>query len=228
MSRRPPLRALVVIAHPCTESLTHAAAAAAIRGLEQAGHHVRVIDLYADGFRAAMSTEERRAYHGDTPLIDPQAVEHAELVCWADTLVVVYPTWWSGLPAILKGWFERVFVTGVAFGFDASGKVCPTLTHLRHIVGISTYGSPRTYVSLVNDNGRRILMRALRMTCGTGIRVRRHWFGLYAVDSSTDAQRQAFLRRVEAGMGALGEPWRPSVRARLRRRRDAVEVGASS
>ena len=51
----------------------------------------------------------------------------------------VYPTWWSGLPAILKGWLERVMVPGVGFTFDSrTGKVKPGLTHVRRIVGIST------------------------------------------------------------------------------------------
>ena len=59
-----------------------------------------------------------------------------------------------------------MFVPGVAFDFDDNGKVRPGLTHIRRIVGISTYGSPWTYVKLVNDNGRRMLTRALRLNCG--------------------------------------------------------------
>lgn len=227
MSRRS-LRALVVVAHPCPDSLIHAAAAAAVRGLEQGGHQVKLIDLYAEGFRPAMSTEERLAYHSDAPLLDPVAAAHAELVCWADTIVVAYPTWWSGMPAILKGWFERVFVTGVAFGFDDSGKICPTLTELRHIVGISTYGSPKLYVNLVNDNGRRIVMRALRMSCGARLGVARRWFGLYAVDTSTEAQRRAFLERIESSMATLDAPRRPRLPARVRRRAATVDPGGSA
>ena len=77
-----------------------------------------MLDLYAVGFAAAMSPEERHAYHGDEPIIDPLVAEHAALVLRADALVFVYPTWWSGLPAILKGWLERVMVPGVGFRFD--------------------------------------------------------------------------------------------------------------
>ena len=98
------------------------------------------LDLYALGFAPAMSLEERRAYHGEQPLLDPMTVAHAELVQRADVLVFVYPTWWSGPPAVLKGWLERVLVPGVAFRFDAAGKVKPALTNVRRIVGISTYG----------------------------------------------------------------------------------------
>ena len=92
--------------------------------------------------------------------------EHAALVQQAQTLVFVYPTWWSQPPAILRGWLERVLVPGVAFRFDDKGKVRPGLQHVRRIIGISTYGAPWTYVKLLNDGGRRMLTRALRMNCG--------------------------------------------------------------
>ena len=195
------MRALVVVAHPRDDSLTHACAASAVRGLERAGHHVDVLDLYADGFRVAMSHDERVAYHGDTPLIDPVAARHAALVQAADCLVFVYPTWWSGLPAILKGWLERVLVKDVAFTFDDRGKVRPCLDHVRRIVGVSTYGSTRLYVGIVNDNGRRILTRALRMSCGW--RTRTTWLALYGVDTSSVDERAGFLARVEQRLARL-------------------------
>ena len=187
--------ALVVVAHPCADSLTHAAAARAEAGLRAAGYDVTVLDLYALGFRAAMSTAEREAYHGDIPLLDPLAASHADLVRSAEALVFVYPTWWSGLPAILKGWLERVLVPGVGFVFDEDGKVRPGLSNVRHLIGVSTYGSPRAAVRTINDNGRRTISRALRMSCG--LRTRTKWLGLYAVDTSTDDERREFLASVE-------------------------------
>jgi putative NADPH-quinone reductase len=195
------MRAVVVVAHPCTDSFCHALADRAVAGLRRAGHDVVVLDLYGEGFRPAMSADERRAYHGDTPILDEMVARHAEAVATAEVLVFVYPTWWSGLPAILKGWLERVLVPGVGFRFDDRGRVRPGLTAVRHLVGISTYGSPRTYVHLVNDNGRRTLTRALRLSCG--IRARRHWYGLYAIDTSTVEQRQGFVDRVGRAMEAL-------------------------
>lgn len=196
------MRSLVVLAHPSPDSFSHELAARAVRGLEAAGHEVTLIDLYGIGFRAAMSRAERAAYHGDEPMLDPLVREHAGLLHAVDTLVFVYPTWWSGLPAILKGWLERVMVPGVGFRFDeASGKIRPNLTNVDRLVGVSTYGSPRWYVRAVNDNGRRTLMRALRLSCG--FRTSRRWLALYAIDSSTPAERTAFAEKVETAMGAL-------------------------
>jgi putative NADPH-quinone reductase len=149
-----------------------------------------------------MTPDEREAYHGDTPILDPMVAEHAALVQRAEAIVFVYPTWWSGLPAILKGWLERVLVPGVGFVLDErTNKVRPGLGQMRQLVGISTYGSPRSYVRLINDNGRRIITRALRMSCG--LRVRTRWLGLYAVDTSTPAQRDEFLALVERQMAEL-------------------------
>ncbi|MFM9225403.1 MAG: NAD(P)H-dependent oxidoreductase [Actinomycetota bacterium] len=112
----------------------------------------------------------------------------------AGILVFTYPTWWSGLPAQLKGWLERVMLPGVAFTLE-SGRVRPTLDHVRRIVVASTYGSPWLYVKAINDNGRRTLTRALRAS--TGWRARCRHVGLYAMDTATDDDRREFLVRVE-------------------------------
>ena len=195
------MRVLLILAHPNTDSFTHALAARAQSALVAAGHSVDLLDLYALGVSAAMSADEHRAYHTDSPLIDPLITAHTELVKAAQAMVFVYPTWWSAQPAILKGWLERVMVPGVGFTFNAKGKVRPGLTHVRRIVGVSTYGSPRSYVRLVNDNGRRTLLRTLRLN--TSLRTRTKWLGLYAIDTATTAQREAFLARVETTMRAL-------------------------
>lgn len=195
-------RAAVVVAHPRPDGFAHELARRAVTGLEAKGYCVDVLDLYSLGFRAAMSRRERLAYHGDEPILDPLVGEHAALLHEIDTLVFVYPTWWSGLPAILKGWLERVLVPGVGFRFDdTSGKVRPGLTNIRRLVGISTYGSPRWYVRAVNDNGRRTLMRALRLSCGW--RTSRRWLAMYAIDGSSHDERAEFADRVEHTMGRL-------------------------
>jgi NAD(P)H dehydrogenase (quinone) len=202
VSNNDTVHAAVVLAHPRADSYAHALAQRAVDGLHAAGHRVDIIDLYADGFRAAMSEAEREAYHGDQPILDPLVQTSADLVRSVDALIFVYPTWWSGLPAILKGWMERVMVPGVGFTFDErTGKVRPGLTNVRHLIGISTYGSPRSIVRVVNDNGRRTIMRALRLSCGFGVRT--HWHGLYAIDTSTVGQRAEFAAHIERSLTDL-------------------------
>ena len=193
----------LVVAHPSPDSYCHALAARAAAGLRAGGHDVEILDLYGAGFRVAMTAEERRAYHGETPIVDPIVAEHADLLTRAQALVFVYPTWWSGLPAILKGWLERVMVPGVGFRFDErTHKVRPGLGQVRHIIGISTYGSPRTYVRL--DQRQRAThphpgaadeLRVPGPTHVARLLRDRH------VDAST--AREEFAARVEREMAAL-------------------------
>jgi putative NADPH-quinone reductase len=195
------MRVVVVVAHPDPSSFNQAIASTATAALIESGHHVTVLDLYAEEFRTAMSADERLAYHSDRPLLDPMAERHADIVKQAEALVFVYPTWWSTMPAILKGWLERVMVPGVGFVFDEHHHVRRGLTHVRRVVGISTYGARWIYVKAVHDNGRRTLLRALRLNTAT--LTRRSWLGLYEMSTSTVAQRAAFLQRVDRRMRSL-------------------------
>ena len=195
------MRVVVVVAHPDQSSFTHAIATTATAALTRTGHQVTVLDLYAEEFRAAMSLDERFAYHSERPILDPMAERHAGIVKQAEALVFVYPTWWSTVPAILKGWLERVLVPGVGFVFDEHQHVRRGLTHVRRIVGISTYGSRWIYVRALHDNGRRTLLRALRLN--TAIFTRRSWLALYKMDTRNAEQRAAFLKRVDRRMESL-------------------------
>jgi putative NADPH-quinone reductase len=195
------MRALVIYCHPVEGSLCSALRDAAATGLRAAGHDVSIIDLAADDFDPVMPLDEWRLYMDRQIVETPEIVRYIGMVQESQILVFVYPTWWSGLPAQLKGWLDRVLVAGVAFQFKKSDRVRPGLTQMRRIHVISTYGSPKLHVRLVNDNGRRILTRALRMY-GTQ-RTRTSHQGLYSLDTSTVESLQQFLRDVERKMLTL-------------------------
>ena len=183
---------VVVLGHPSGGSYCAAIFNAIISALEaQSAHRIAAIRLADEKFATAMSSAERAAYETEAPLISAETKRHAEILKQAEALIFVYPTWWSGLPAQLKGWLERVFVLGVAFRFNNNGKIRPNLQNVRHIIGVSTYGSPWRYVKLINDNGRRTLTRAIRMS--TGLRTRTMWCGIYALDTCTQQQREKFI-----------------------------------
>jgi putative NADPH-quinone reductase len=196
------MRVLVIHAHPDSESFSHAILAATLDGLARAGHDATVIDLYALDYPGGLSRDEWRAYETNSPVLDPLVAEHVALVRSADALVFVYPTWWSSVPAILKSWLERTMLMGLAFTLDErTRRIQPGLGHLRHLVGISTYGSPRWYVKLINDNGRRTITRTLRLS--TGGKARTTWLPLYTLDGRTPDSRRAFLDRVRRAMEKL-------------------------
>jgi putative NADPH-quinone reductase len=196
------MQVLVVHAHPDPQSFNALLCRTAVDALVSAGHRVEVIDLYDIGFRAAMTTDERIAYEGPDPMLDPMVRRHSELLLAAEALVVVYPTWWWGLPAILKGWLERVLVPGVGFLLDDDNRVRGGLRRLRRVVGITTYGSRRSDMFVLNDAGRRTLMRCIRVLAPP-FRCRGRWIAMYGLDGRSDAERAAFVERVRTQMAAL-------------------------
>jgi putative NADPH-quinone reductase len=188
------MRLLVVHAHPVAESFQGALYRTALEVLA-ARHEVRGLDLYAVGFDPVLTRERRLAYHtaGEN---ERGLEEHVDHLRWAQGMIFVYPTWWYGLPAMLKGWLDRAWLPGVTFTMPEPGKpVGPLMRHVRLLGGISTYGAPWWFTRLVvGDPGRRTILRGLRPLCARGCRT--FWLAHYEMDSSTPASRAAFLTKV--------------------------------
>ncbi len=197
------VRFLVVHAHPDPASFNRALCDAVVDGLKIAGHEVALIDLYADQFDARLSHEERTEYEGPEPIRHPLVKQYADLVKSSEGLVFVYPTWWWGPPAILKGFLDRVLVPGVSFTLDPkTNKVVPGLAHVRRIAGVSTYGSSWASMRLFNDAGRRLVMRCVRALAPV-VRCNTTWLALYRLDHATPERREAFLAKVRHKMSRL-------------------------
>jgi NAD(P)H dehydrogenase (quinone) len=196
-------RPLVVIAAPPGDEYSTALAQAVLRGLSTNGRTVASIDLYTEGFRAAMSREERLAYETTEPILDPVVERYANMLRGADALVFVYPSWGCAQPAILKGWVERVLVPGVGFSIDpTTNRVVGGLGHIKRLVGVTTYPETHAQVLVIGDAGRRLTTRCLRMMSPRIGRSAR-WFSLYGRGAAEDAAAVAFLGRVEASMRTL-------------------------
>ncbi len=194
------MRALVIYCHPNPESLSAAALGRVIIGLSAADHEARVTDLYVDGFDPTLSSDERRNHK--VPGVTAGLQRYADDLAWAEALVLVYPTWWSGQPAMLKGWIDRVWVAGVAWELpDGANVLRPLLTNIRKIVVVTTHGSAKHINALEGEAGKRTVTRSMRAMCSK--RVRTTWCALYGVDRSTEARRIAFLDRVERLMSKL-------------------------
>jgi putative NADPH-quinone reductase len=192
------MNTLIIYCHPVEGSFCSAMRDAAQRGLVDAGHDVEIIDLAKDGFDPIMGLDEWQVYMSRSGQVPIELERYAQLMRKAEIVVFVYPTWWSGVPAQLKGWFDRVLVPDVAFSFSDDGKVQPALEHVHKMFILTTYGSPKLYVRLVNDNGRRLISRALRIA--TKKRARATHLGLYEMDKATDTHRREFLQEIEKTM----------------------------
>lgn len=196
------MRILLVYTHPVAESFTAAVRDAALAGLAEAGHEVRVTDLYAENFNPVMSREDRLEYH-DMTINTRHVADHVANLRWAEGLVFVFPTWNNGLPAMLKGWFDRVWVHGVGFTLKKGGvsQFIPNLTNIRLMVGLSTGGAPRLLTWLSGHTARRSLLRGMRAQCHA--RCKTIWMAHYRIDSSTPDSRAEHLARVRARMARV-------------------------
>jgi NAD(P)H dehydrogenase (quinone) len=124
------MKVLLVFAHPEPRSLNGALRDVAVTELKAQGHEVRVSDLYAEGWKSEIDRADfpslavdarlipvaasKNAFHGDTLTDDVKA--EIDKLLWADVLILQFPLWWFTMPAILKGWVDRVFAYGFAYG----------------------------------------------------------------------------------------------------------------
>jgi putative NADPH-quinone reductase len=187
---------LVVICHPLPTSLTRVAFGRVITGLERAGHDYRVIDLDAIEFDPRL-TEAEKVGHLDPPETKPEVANHVADLRWAERLVLVYPTWFGGFPARLKGWFDRTWITGVAYHLpDGADRIRPGLRNIKRFDVITTHGSSR-WLNLVQGNpGRLTVTRMLRALCHPLCRTR--IMSIYGLDDADPRAIEAWLDRIEA------------------------------
>lgn len=191
-------RALVLFAHPCAESFSASLHRAVVDSLTAKGWEVDDCDLNAEGFSPVLTEAERRGYHETDSNIAP-VQGYVERLRAAQALVLVFPVWNFGFPAILKGFFDRVFLPGVSFRLE-DGLVKPNLTHIRKLAAVTTYGGTRWRAIGAGDPPRKIVTRAVwHVTRPDKLR----YLALYDMNRATGAQRGAFLARVKSEMEAF-------------------------
>ncbi|TVP72657.1 MAG: flavodoxin family protein [Rhodobacteraceae bacterium] len=196
------MRALVIYCHPDPASFTAAVRDVVLEHLRAAGAEIRLRDLYAEGFQPCLTQSEWQGYL-DTPANRAPVDTAATDIEWCDTLIFVYPTWWYGLPAMLKGWLDRVLLPDVAFLMpDGVNKtIRPGLTHITRLGAFTTCGASRWLTFFVGAPGKRTLLRGVRLLCAR--RARTAYAAHYLMDSSTPASRAAHLTRVGRAMAGL-------------------------
>jgi putative NADPH-quinone reductase len=190
------MRVLVLYAHPVETSFNAAVHATVVSALRRAGHEVDDCDLYAEGFSPVLTREERLGYH-DVPSNRTPVDAYVQRVLDAEALVICTPVWNFGFPAILKGFFDRVFLPGVSFKLE-NGRVVPALSNIRKLAGVTTYGGNRLRAFLVGDPPRKVVTRVLRAVIALPGSVT--YLAQYDMNRVTADERAAFLARVEKAM----------------------------
>ncbi|MCX7326316.1 MAG: NAD(P)H-dependent oxidoreductase [Hyphomicrobiales bacterium] len=193
------MRILVLHAHPDPDSFNAVLYRQVVAGLRARGHAVDACDLYEEDFRPVMSRAERVGYHAIPDNRGP-VEEHVRRLEQAEALLLVYPVWNFGLPAILKGYIDRVFLPGVSFKL-VEGRVRPNLQHIGKLMVVTSYGGPRWRAFLIGDPPRTYATRVLRALIRPAGSMQ--YLAHYDMNRSTDATRAAFMARVEAALSGF-------------------------
>jgi putative NADPH-quinone reductase len=189
------MRCLVVVVHPVSDSLCRTLAGTVADTLRDAGHEVEMEDLYQTGFAPALTPGERRSYY--RPPFESTAIQaQAKRLCAAEALVLVFPTWWFGFPAMLKGWFDRVWAPGIAYDHASDfGPIQPRLNRLRRALAVTSLGAPGWVDRWVmRQPVKRILKMALLRPCAPACRF--EMLSLYQAEQLTAARVEAFRQRI--------------------------------
>lgn len=194
------MNTLVLYCHPDPSSFNAAVRDVVVAALRAAGNDVRVRDLYAEGFDPLFSSEEYRTHleHGPHESVS----DHTNDLRWCRHLVLVYPTWWSGLPAMLKGWMDRVLVRGFAWEHPpGTTKLTARLTNIHRITAVATHGASKWVNAIEGEGGKRTISRSLRSICHRPAKFT--WLAMYRLDTSTPEQRSAFLAKVQRKLATV-------------------------
>ncbi len=193
------MRVLVVFAHPVDQSFSAAIHREVVAALKARGHEVDDCDLNAEKFDPVMSAQDRIEYH-DTAINRTRVAPYVDRLLRAEALVMVYPVWNMGFPAILKGYVDKVFLPGVSFEMDPDGGYRTTLRNIKRLSAVCTYGGSHLRTFLAGDPMRRFFKRSLRAV--VGLPTPCDYLALYDMNHTTPEARAAFLARVRGTFAA--------------------------
>ena len=195
------MRVLVIFAHPIADSYAAALRDTVVGGLEAGDHVVDLCDLYKESFEPNLSEHERRVYR-DTSINTETVSGHVQRLRQAEGVIFVFPSWWYGMPAILKGYFDRVWLPGVAFDFGPQA-IRPLLKQVRLFGVVTTTGAPAWFTRLYMGNpSRKVLMRGLARLL-VARHAERFWLALYGMENAPPGKRAAFIERVRARIARI-------------------------
>jgi len=190
------MKCLIVTAHPLADSLCNHLSTHVIHSLKEKGHEVTIEALYAENFKPTLTAKERESYYAES-YYQVEVSQQIKRLQNAEALVLLFPTWWFGFPAILKGWFDRVWSPGVAYDHASDlGAIKPLLDNLENVLVVTTLGSP-WWVDrlLMRQPVKRVLKIALLGTCAKNSQLK--FLSLYKSEKLEKRQISAFRRKID-------------------------------
>ena len=191
------MRIAIVFNHPYEGSFGNAILNSLSKGLRAANHEVDLMHLDNDGFNPVMSKEDLRAFVERKP-VDSQVIDYCERLRKADHLIFIFPIWWDLMPAMTKGFVDRVLTPGVVYDHHPRGfGLVPLLKNLRSVTIITTMNKPRLLYSLVIGNLiRKAMLKSVLRTMGYR---NLEWLSYCSVKSVSQEKRLKWLADLENG-----------------------------
>lgn len=195
------MRVLLVADHPYSGAFTHALVASAKRGLTTAGHQIDLIDLHEDGFDPVMHGKDLAAWRVGQN-VDPLVADYQQRLVAADYLILAFPIWWELMPAMTKGFIDKVVAKDVAYSQPkAGGLMTGRLTRLQGVSMLTVMASPDVAYRLVFGNP---ITKAVFRGTFRKIGVKRlKWVNHSNPAAKTPEQREAMLESMESRFGKL-------------------------
>ena len=188
------MHALIVYCHPNSESFSKAVLEQVMETLKLQKISFELLDLYEDDFQPVLTKSELESYL-DVSCNQQGLERHISALRRCDTLIFVYPTWWYGLPAMIKGWLDRVFVPGAAFKLTEDGAIRPNLQNIKKLAVFTTCGAPGWLSFLMGTPGKKTILRGVRVLCSPWVKTR--YAAHYNMDRSTETSRQRHLNMID-------------------------------
>lgn len=186
----------IVYAHPWDGSYNHAILTSITEKLETKREPFQVIDLYKDGFNPVFTAEELKHFHkGETPY--SLVKDYQEKLKQSTELIFIFPVWWWDLPAILKGFIDKVMLSGFAFIEDQNtGTLKGLLTNIKKTTVISTSTTDKEYIE--SEAGNAIQSVFINRTLADlGLKNEStKWIHFSRVNLTTDEKRKQFLKEI--------------------------------
>ena len=180
------INVFAMVVHPVVDSLTYCLFDDALDILSKNFNVIRC-SLYDENFESAMSELERRSYH-DVNFTHEGIQGYVDILLNADAIILSFPTWNGGPPAILKGFFDRVFKPGVSFFIKPNGSIetLNNFSKIKYIMAINPHGGSYLNAKYMGDYSRKLVTRWLRWSLGSKAKVR--YIGFYNINTIDDVR----------------------------------------
>lgn len=189
------MKTVIIYNHPYHGSFCHALMESVITGAKLAGHNVDLIDLDSDKFNPVMTGQDLLAFRNHQAS-DSQAIDYINRIKEADHLVLIFPIWWELMPAMMKGFIDKVIFPGATYNYTKSGYgMISTLSKLKSTTVITTMNTPKLMYRFVFGNAiQKALIKGTLKKYGIK---KVKWLSFNMVKASSDKTRKKWLTLVE-------------------------------